>query len=284
MTTSSATTSIAGSPEVILTARDIPGALALSTEAGWNQLEGDWQRLVRLWPNGCFCIRDGGEVISTTVAVTYDRRLAWIAMVLTKVERRGQGLARRLLEQSLAYTDSLGMECVKLDATDLGRPVYEKLGFVDERKVSRWLRRKSPSVNRPPRTEKYLDSELMQMDRKAFGANRTRLLEDLSELNHVYALPGQGYAICRPGRTAVHFGPCVAETNYDAKEILSAALNRHGREDMIWDLADENEGAVRLAMEAGFSRIRKLTRMRRGGDAALAFSPKIYALAGFELG
>ncbi len=54
---------------------------------------------------------------------------------------------------------------------------------------------------------------------------------------------------------------------------------------MIWDLADDNDGAVRLAMESGFVRTRKLTRMCRGVQApALAFHPKIYALAGFEHG
>lgn len=281
---SSAQTSIAGSPEALLTA-DLPSALALSIEAGWNQVHADWERLVALWPRGCFCLRAADVAVSTTAALSYDSRLAWIGMVLTRQDQRGQGFARRLLEHSLAFLDQAGVESVKLDATDLGRPVYQKMGFVDERKVSRWLRRKSPSSTRPPRMENRLDAETLEMDRKAFGANRGRLLEHMADRNSVFSLPGQGYAIVRPGRAAMHFGPCVAETQYDAREILGGVLNKHGREDILWDLADDNEGAVRLAMESGFVRSRKLVRMCRGKQAPdLAFHAKIYALTGFELG
>lgn len=281
---SSAQVPAAGSPELLLPA-DLPGALELSTEAGWNQVLGDWERMQALWPKGCFRLRAGDAPVSTTIAVTYDVRLAWIGMVLTRQACRGQGYASRLLEHTLAYLDEAGVECVKLDATDLGRPVYQKAGFVDERKVSRWLRRKSAISARPPRMENWIDTDLQETDRKAFGTNRGRLLDHLAERNSVFALPGQGYGILRPGRTAMHFGPCVAETHYDAREILSGVLSRQGREDIIWDLADDNEGAVRLAMECGFQRTRKLTRMYRGKESRqLAYHTKIYALAGFEFG
>ncbi len=272
-------------PPELLTAPGLPGALALSTEAGWNQVLGDWQRVQALWPQGCFCLHAGGVVVSTTAAITYDTRLAWIGMVLTRKDCRGQGFARRLLEHALGFLDAAQVECVKLDATDFGRPVYQKAGFHDERPVSRWLRRKSALSTRPPRMENWLDTNLQETDRKVFGVNRARLVDHLAESGGVFALPGQGYAIVRPGRAALHFGPCVAETHYDAKEIVGGVINRHGREDIVWDLADDNEGAVRLAMESGFQRTRKLMRMYRGRPSPeLAHHPKIYALAGFEFG
>ncbi|MDX1983390.1 MAG: GNAT family N-acetyltransferase [Bryobacteraceae bacterium] len=263
---------------------DLAALLQLSTEAAWNQTGQDWSRALTLWPDGCFCVQSDGRAVSTTIASIYDRRLAWIGMVLTKREYQGRGFARGLLNHALAYLDSKGVECVKLDATDLGRPVYVKLGFEDERPVSRWLRRGSSPGGRPPKSETWLDPDMLALDRRAFGADRGALLERLAADGDVFSLPGQAFALTRPGRTATHFGPCVAQTRDGAREALMGALRKHGSRDMIWDLADEHDDAVRLAMESGFVRTRKLIRMRRGGKAAGAWSPKIYALAGFEYG
>jgi GNAT superfamily N-acetyltransferase len=263
---------------------DVAAALTLSTEAGWNQTEQDWRRNLELWPGGCFCIHADGRAVSTALAAAYDKRLAWIGMVLTKQEYRGQGFAGRLMRHCLDFLDAKGVECVKLDATDLGRPVYAKLGFVDERPVSRWRRRGASPGGRPLRVESRLDSDMLTLDRRAFGAGRKALLERLAQGNDVFSLPGQAFAITRPGRMATHFGPCLAQTRDDGREVLTAALQRHGSRDVIWDLADEHEDAVRLAMEAGFVRVRQLMRMRRGGPEPVAWSPKIFALAGFEYG
>ena len=121
----------------VMTAADIPAAMALKEAAGWNQTEADWHNLLRLAPEGCYCIEAGGTVAATTTAVCFGRELAWIGMVLTHPDYRGQGLARRLMEHALAQLDRR-VDWIKLDATDMGRPLYSKLGFQDECPVERW--------------------------------------------------------------------------------------------------------------------------------------------------
>src|SRR5690242_21115179 len=106
-----------------LTANDITAAFELSTDAGWNQTENDWRRLLDLSPKGCLAIELAGEVVATATIVTYERRLAWIGMVLTRKTYRGRGFAKRLLNEALALADILGVESVKLDATDQGKPL-----------------------------------------------------------------------------------------------------------------------------------------------------------------
>ena len=124
----------------LLNVSDIPAAVQLSAEAGWNQTGEDWRTLIVLAPEGCLAIEVDGELAATTTLLCYGRRLAWIGMVLTKLQHRGRGFARRLLTQALAQADQMGIETVKLDATDQGKPIYEKLGFRSEQAVERWSR------------------------------------------------------------------------------------------------------------------------------------------------
>ena len=37
-----------------MTVADIPLGMRLKEQAGWNQVEGDWRRLLDLQPDGCF--------------------------------------------------------------------------------------------------------------------------------------------------------------------------------------------------------------------------------------
>ena len=79
-----------------------------------------------------------GEVAATATIVAYERRLAWIGMVLTRKAYRPRGFAKRLMNQVLRLTDVGGIESVKLDATDQGMPLYEKFGFRSEQAAEGW--------------------------------------------------------------------------------------------------------------------------------------------------
>ena len=73
-----------------LVASDIPAAIGLSEEAGWNQTSEDWRMLIDLAPQGCLAIEADGQLAATTTLLCYGRRLAWIGMVLTRVSKRGR--------------------------------------------------------------------------------------------------------------------------------------------------------------------------------------------------
>src|SRR5579863_3423197 len=123
-----------------LTPADLPGAVDLSTLAGWNQTADDWAMLLDLAPQSCFLIEVEGRVAATCTLVCYGVRLAWLGMVLTRPEHRGRGFARALVQTALDFADRRGVRSVLLDATDMGRPVYRKLGFRDQQDIERWTR------------------------------------------------------------------------------------------------------------------------------------------------
>src|SRR5947209_8034469 len=148
----------------------IPQAMLLKQAAGWNQTEQDWLRVLELEPEGCFGIEHDGRLVATATSTCYGSELAWIGMVITAPEFRGQGLASRLMRQTLEYLDSRRIQWIKLDATSMGRGVYLKSGFEDECPVERWLR--VPAPIRASRTVEpgQWDASL---DRRAFGADRS---------------------------------------------------------------------------------------------------------------
>ncbi|MBK5290089.1 MAG: GNAT family N-acetyltransferase [Acidobacteriia bacterium] len=264
---------------------DLEDLLTLSAQAGWNQTREDWMRLLSLAPEGCIGVEEEGRIISSTTAIRYGKELAWIGMVLTHTDFRGRGFARSLLAHSRDLLRHRGTGCIKLDATDEGKPIYSALGFAEERAIERW--RRAPAVFEEPPAEgvfPYIHDPVL--DRRGFGANRHRLLRELAAVESA-CLPTSSYAMGRPGAQAAYFGPCIARSYDTARVLLEWFLSRHGAEEIYWDLFPNNKPAAELARRYGFEPVRTLTRMALqsgGGPLFSANESAVYAIAGFELG
>src|SRR5262249_12737980 len=121
----------------ILTAHDLPLGMRLKRQAGWNQTEADWQRFLDLEPYGWFVGEMDGTPVATAATCVFGP-VAWVAMVLVDAAVRGRGIGTALMRHALAFLESRCVRGVRLDATPLGRPVYEKLGFVAEYSLARF--------------------------------------------------------------------------------------------------------------------------------------------------
>jgi len=263
---------------------DIGAAMRLKEAANWNQTELDWRNAMRLAPEGCFGIDCDGRLVATATAVCFGRELAWIGMVLTDPAYRGRGLARCLMQHALGYLAARGVEWIKLDATDMGRPLYASLGFVDESPIERWARPPAPCEGPElgPLTEiPYA------LDREACGADRGELLRLLAPIEAA-AGPAGGYAMGRGGSKAAYFGPSVSRSQVEARALLQWFLKRHAGETVYWDLLPENDAALELARESGFAPLRRLSRMAlRGAGGPPRFARHdqfVFGIAGFEYG
>ena len=269
----------------LLTAADIPAGMRLKEAAGWNQTEADWRRVLALEPEGCFAIECDGEVRATTTAVCFGQELAWVGMVLTDVQYRGRGFARRLMEHALAYLRRRRVAWIKLDATDMGRPLYERLGFREEGAIERWIRRPGGAVPHSDAASQF--GFTPALDRQAFGADRSRLIQVLASVESV-SIADKGFAMGRPGARAAYFGPCVARSAGAARELLAWFLKKHPEESIYWDILPANGNAVTLAREFGFEPVRRLARMAVAGvenpSGLHNDDTLVYAAAGFEFG
>jgi GNAT superfamily N-acetyltransferase len=265
-----------------LTASDLPGAVALSAEAGWNQTAEDWQMLLELSPQGCLTIEIDGEVASTATLLCYGGQLAWVGMVLTQIKYRGRGFAMRLLKETLRLADEWGIESVKLDATDQGQPLYEKLSFRAEQPVERWWRAETAEGVSAQLPAAVVEDGWQSADRVAFGVDRSDLLTKLAQRNTPFTTTNS-YLLTRPGRTISYLGPSVCDGPESARHLMQRALRTASPGGWFWDLLLNNQPAVALAQELGFAPKRHLLRMIRGKDLR-GREQAVYAIAGFELG
>jgi hypothetical protein len=249
--------------------------MRLKESAGWNQTEDDWLRCMRLQPDGCLGIIAEGKVVSSATTIRYGPDISWIGMVLTLPEYRGRGFARRLMQAAIerSTTSRTG-----LDASEMGKPLYVSLGFLEECPIERWIREPA-SMQGPALPRRHIDFHL---DREVFGADRSALLAEFSKYDLAHS--NRSYAFARSGSNFDYLGPWVADDPHDAHRLLTWFLGGHGSRTTCIDLFPHHEHAVELARRFGFAPTRRLTRMVLSPALPQLPDERIYGIAGFEFG
>lgn len=273
---------------------DLAFADSLRALAGWNQTPDDWLRFLNHQPDGCFIAEWDGQPVGTATTTIYEDKVAWIGMVLVHPDARRRGIGRALLEHCIAFLKPR-VACIKLDATPLGKTLYDTLGFKDEWTLRRW---ETTSANIPEHLMEYPvrtwqprhGSEIIPLDQEAFGVARAGMLNSIATraaLPVVHLSPKgrvNGYAIARKGTRAHYFGPVVAESLPIAGPLLKTLCAGLPNKPIFWDIPDANTGAVELAKLLGFQPQRPLIRMFLGENRWPGDPQKIFALAGPEIG
>ena len=277
----------------VMTMQDIPGGVRLNTLAGWNQTDADWSRFLSASPHGCFVMEDGTKVVGSVATLPFEERFAWISMVLVDPEYRNRGIGTELLRRAIEHLDEVGIPTLKLDATPLGKPLYEKLGFVREYEIERWNLRRTVEENRAVGAEivpAALLAEILECDRQIFGADRSTLLRSLAERGPDLTLASvrdtyvQGYAFGRRGLFADHLGPWMANDRDTARIMLADFLRRSSRDTVIVDALHSNKVAGEILRDNGFTIARPLTRMYRGPNSFPGKPELLCAIVGPEFG
>jgi GNAT superfamily N-acetyltransferase len=282
-------------------AADMDVLLRLKAAAGWNQLAPDWRRLLDLAPGGCFMALADGEPAGTGTGITYEGvppagRTGWIGMVLVDPARRRQGIGTAILGRVTRHLrEERACAAIRLDATPLGKTLYDKLGFREEYRLERKLRPASAAPAGaapafPPVAPADLDA-LAAFDAGAFRCDRGPLLRRLvaeGPLFSALARDGEGriagYLLARPGSAADFLGPWVARDGASAGRLLDAALAALGGRPLFVDVPLPNASAAELTARRGFAAQRELIRMRLGGAGALEDARATCGSAGPELG
>jgi GNAT superfamily N-acetyltransferase len=267
-------------------------AVRLSAEASWNQTADDWRLMIR-HGQGWGRFTQAGQLVATTLLLPYDRRIAWLAMVLVAERHRHQGIASALLGQALQRCDELGL-AAGLDATPEGRRVYRPHGFVDLFGLQRFQCAR-PRL-RPVEVEGVSLRELgavdakrvIALDAEVFGLPRPEVVSYLQNAEPRRAVVAKstgrlvGFALARPGRRALHLGPVTAQRAEIAQALVSRALSA-SKGAIVIDVPDRQDRFQAWLTSAGFVPVRPFTRMLRGA-AALGDAGRAFAVAGPELG
>lgn len=256
-----------------MTFGDLPYCMELVRQASWNQTEQDWKRAIDLDPVGCFLAEAAGKPVATTTTLCFDD-IAWIAMVLVDESARGLGLGRKMLEHALDFLKKRQVKTIRLDATEMGKPLYGKLGFMEEYQVIRYMRPATNDLLPAPANvmrKQPVNEKIPAFDHRISATNRTNLIRHLDqEKDSLLAARSDttgnltAYAGVRPGNRAFQIGPAVALEANDGKAVLDAILLQTSSRAVFIDIPVENRAAMDWAISNDFTEQRRFTRMYLG--------------------
>jgi ribosomal protein S18 acetylase RimI-like enzyme len=114
---------------------DTEEVVALWREAGltrpWNDPHRDIERKLAVQPE-LFLVADDGGVVVGTVMAGYDGHRGWLYYLASAPARRGEGIARRLVEEAEARLLAMGCPKVQLmvrPENHAARSFYDALGY-----------------------------------------------------------------------------------------------------------------------------------------------------------
>jgi len=277
-----------------LTIDDVAAAAELSAAIGWNQDAQDWRRLVDLHPSTVIGAWRGGRLVGSATLAVFQPDLAWLGMVITHPDARGQGIGGAVVDAVLATPEAASVPLIGLDATPAGAPIYERRGFVTVDTVERWegdlvagAKGNARATIRPLASPDA--ASVVEFDRDAAGVNRGRMLKHLLGEPGVRAWVAEedertvGYAVRRPGRTHVHIGPVVADDDAVFGALLSSVMFAGSPGPVFVDAVHRDAVAKRLGA-AGFTVARTLGRMTRGSGGAALTGERLKAAMALEWG
>jgi GNAT superfamily N-acetyltransferase len=209
-----------------------------------------------------------GELVGVAASAHFGAS-GWVGGVAVTPERRRAGLGGALTEAVVAHLRDRRAGTVQLLATELGRPVYERLGFAAETEYRTLTGPPSPAgaagtpaaVVRAGRPGDR--AAVLALDRQATGEDRGRLLGALWPAGGMVAGGAgapRGFHLASPWRS----GGATIATDPEAGLALLEAVRRGGAEELSVSVPAGNRTGLLALEAAGFQRRSVTTRMRLG--------------------
>lgn len=249
-----------------MTVADIDPTVALVLAGGWVEFRHELDFAVGSAIGVALLAEEDGAPIGLGVG-TRNGTVGWVGPIFTAPDQRGRGIGRALTEAVARELNREGCDALLLAATELGLPVYERLGFVPDGRYHVLSGPASALPNdggtvRAARPEEV--AAVRALDRWASGEDRTALLDAFGTpiwvTSHDHGGQVRGYALATPWGS----GPVVAADPSDALALLrrSSTVAVDGTVRAI--LPAENAAGRRVLAGLGFEENRSLPRMRRG--------------------
>ena len=217
------------------------------------------------------------EKVIGTGNVFLKDKVGWLANIIIDKEFRGNGLGLEMTKFLVDFLTSKGCETQLLIATELGEPVYEKLGFKKQTEYRSFDTVTKYSVSRSSPMRKLEDSDLenlFKLDKEINGENREHFIEK-------YYKTGLGYFNANKellGFFLPDFGRGLVLAK-DKKVGIELIKFKHAKKGQKTLLPVENEEGVRFFENNGFKKGEKCSRMIFGKENS--WSPEfIYSYGG----
>jgi ribosomal protein S18 acetylase RimI-like enzyme len=244
--------------------------LALYRAIGWGDRSAVTDFYARRADTGLVVLEQGGRVVGCGGATVFGTAGAgpptgWVHGIAVSPTARGRGLGGRLTEAAVAWLRARGVGTVLLLATDLGRPVYDRMGFTAGERCGNFEWPAGEGAAPPSRVRRARASDLpavVALDREATGEDRSAFIGDLRDgLWVIEAAEGAGidgfHLVCPWGP-----GPSVARDPAAGVALLTLARRLGGDAALRLGVPEPNAAAVQ---HLGLAPTRHVTRMWLGG-------------------
>jgi GNAT superfamily N-acetyltransferase len=226
----------------------------LAQRAGWNQTIPDLEAMIRVASDGVFIASyrfNNQEIpLGSGVSLTVNEDYCWIGMILVHPELRRQGIARAIMNACLQHARMIQKKSViGLDATPLGKQVYDSLGFKDSFTIWRSV---IPTHIQPPDMPGF-DGESFDIKLVINYLESKNYIERLQIIGLLSNIPDsknisfitsdgvKGFVMSRPGRLKPFIGPLIADSADVALILLKMILNYWkdlGHENVFMDIPE----------------------------------------------
>ena len=233
---------------------DLRQCAALSIDRGWLPERSKWSLLLGTCQTFGVDAPDGQGLAGAVVLTRWGPDLASVGMMLVAARYGRRGLGRGLMEHVIAEA---GDATVTLFATDLGRPLYEQLGFAPVRRSVSFVGAFRPgpagasAPARPTRAATEADlPAILAVDRAAFGADRGQIVSRLPGFADRIAVLADDPHHGEDPHHGIR-GYAAAWRNTPSSTVIGplVAPDAQAAERLITDLAAYAHGTIRLDLD-----------------------------------
>lgn len=217
-----------------MTDADLDDGFALTQKLKWPHQRADWQQSLQLGEG--VAVIDEGKMLGSAICWRWGDDYATVGLVIIADELQGRGIGCQLM---VAMLEKLSGYHVRLHATEMGRGLYEKLGFVAmghiRQQQSRQLGSIAPLAVQAGwqlRDGHAVDAAVLTtLDQRASGMLRPQLIDLLLSQAQLRVLTDaqqqvQGFATVRRFGHGYVVGPVIASDEASAKVLVADALSR----------------------------------------------------------
>lgn len=264
----------------------------LSLAVGWPHRPKDWEFLRRAG-RGIVAVDGIGRVFGSAMWFPVGDNFATIGLVITTPRIQTQGGGRWLMEQ--VFEQCADRDLV-LNATRAADHLYASLGFTKEAIVHVRQGTVSPTLPAMPPLDGELGAlswgnvgEITDLDARAFGPNRGKVLALLAEYASIATLSrgGEivGYSMCREFGRGQVIGPVVARNDQDAIHLTAEHLRNLTGQFVRVDTREKDGIFIDFLQQSGLEVDDTVTTMSKGRRFLNPrdHEPRIYGLAGHAL-
>lgn len=188
---------------------------------------------------------------------------AWLGWILVHKKHRNQGIGTAISKHLIDMATEMGAKNFLLTATELGMPIYEKLGFIT---TSYYRFFNAPELFKPQydrskiRNANKNDLErILKLDFEATGEKRPKLIDNhIEDCMVIYSNEIDGFYMPNLGN-----GFIVARDNLSGIELLNFRLKRNKKPVVV---SDQNNELIEYLLRQGFSEGYKIPRMVLGQE------------------